>query len=105
MAGLGPVVGDLRLDAVRHRCHRGDAAIELTARELEVLAHLMDRAGDLVTKPELLAAVWGHDFAGDPNIVEVYVSHLRRKIDEPFGHQSIETVRGEGYRLRVEQVA
>ena len=53
----------------------------------------------MLSKPEILAGVWDYDFEGDPNIVEVYVGRLRRKVDEPFGHRSIETVRGSGYRL------
>ena len=97
-----PAVGDLRLDPLRRRCIRGTAAIDLTAREMEVLAYLLDHADQTVGKAELLEAVWGQGFAGDPNIVEVYVGHLRRKLEAPSGRQSIETVRGEGYRLRVE---
>jgi DNA-binding response OmpR family regulator len=93
-------VGDLRLDPLRHRCWRGDVAIELTARERDVLAQLMAHSGDAVSKAQLLDNVWGDDFAGDPNIVEVYVRHLRRKIDIPFGEETIETIRGVGYRVR-----
>jgi DNA-binding response OmpR family regulator len=96
-----PAVGDLRLDPIRRVCYRRDTAVSLTARELEVLAYLLDRSGAIVTKAELLGAVWGSTFEGDPNIVEVYVSHLRRKVDEPFGERTIVTVRGEGYRLDV----
>lgn len=94
-----PAIGDLRLDPLRRRCHRGDVSVELTARELEVLAFLLDRSGRTVSKAELLDGVWGPSFEGDPNIVEVYVSHLRRKLDEPFDRATIETVRGIGYRL------
>jgi DNA-binding response OmpR family regulator len=94
-----PAIGDLRLDPVRRRCHRGDVAVELTARETEVLAMLLERADEVVAKSEILRSVWGADFAGDRNIVEVYVGHLRHKLDEPFGRQTIETVRGEGYCL------
>nr|WP_254126746.1 winged helix-turn-helix domain-containing protein [Aquihabitans sp. G128] len=65
-----------------------------------MLAYLMARSGEPVSKVQLLDNVWGEDFAGDPNIVEVYVRHLRRKVDLPFGRASIETVRGVGYRLR-----
>jgi DNA-binding response OmpR family regulator len=94
-----PAVGDLRLDPLRRLCFRGSTAVELTPREMEVLAHLLDHPDEIVSKAELLEAVWGSGFAGDPNIVEVYVGHLRRKLDEPFGRHSIETVRGLGYRL------
>jgi DNA-binding response OmpR family regulator len=66
-----------------------------------VLAFLLDHPGELLSKQAVLDAVWGNGFGGDPNIVEVYMSHLRRKLDEPFGRASIETVRGEGYRLRL----
>jgi DNA-binding response OmpR family regulator len=100
-AGSAPfTIGDLRLDPVRHRCWRGDVEIELTARERDVLAHLMAHDGDAVSKAQLVDNVWGEDFAGDPNIVEVYVRHLRRKIDIPFGEETIETIRGVGYRVR-----
>jgi DNA-binding response OmpR family regulator len=94
-----PAVGELRLDPLRRRCFRGEAAIPLTPRETEVLALLMDRADDTVTKHEILAAVWGPDFGGDDNIVEVYVGHLRQKLHADEGDGPIETVRGEGYRL------
>jgi DNA-binding response OmpR family regulator len=95
-------VGDLRLDPLRRRCFRGSASVDLTAREMEVLAYLLDHSDETVGKGELLEAVWGEEFDGDPNIVEVYVGHLRRKLDEPFGCQSIETVRGAGYRLHAD---
>jgi DNA-binding response OmpR family regulator len=95
-------VGDLRLDPLRRRCLVGSHAVELTPREMEVLAYLLEHAGAPVAKTDLLAAVWGAAFDGDPNIVEVYVGHLRRKLDEPFGRRTIETVRGAGYRLRTD---
>lgn len=98
-----PAVGDLRLDPLRRICLRGDVTVQLTSRETEVLALLLDHPGELLSKQAVLEAVWGLGFAGDPNIVEVYVSHLRRKVDEPFGRSSIETVRGRGYRLRAEE--
>ena len=91
--------GDLSIDPARHRCWRGDDEIELTAREMEVLAFLVRRAGDVVGKLDLVDHVWGEDFHGNPNIAEVYIRHLRRKIDAPYGRQSIRTVRGVGYQL------
>ena len=94
-------VGDLRLDPLHRRCLVGSTPVDLTSRETEVLAYLLDRPGTILTKAELLEGVWGPGFEGDPNIVEVYVSHLRRKLDEPFDRTTIETVRGAGYRLRV----
>jgi DNA-binding response OmpR family regulator len=91
--------GDLSVDTVTHRCRRGDTEIVLTAREFAVLEFLLRRVGEVVSKQEILGNVWDFAFDGDPNIVEVYVRHLRRKIDEPFGRRSIETIRGAGYRL------
>jgi two-component system OmpR family response regulator len=92
-------VGDLRLDPARHRCWRGATEVRLTAREFSVLEYLVRRAGLINRKFEILSGVWEDDFDGDPNIVEVYIRRLRRKIDEPFGRHDLETVRGAGYRL------
>ncbi|HEX5204718.1 MAG TPA: response regulator transcription factor [Actinoplanes sp.] len=92
-------VGDLRLDPAARRVWRGDAKIELTAREFSLLAFLARHHGDVVSKRQILDAVWDTDFDGDPNIVEVYVRHLRNKIDRPYGRESIQTLRGAGYRL------
>jgi DNA-binding response OmpR family regulator len=98
-ADSGLSVGDLHIDPLAHRCRRGETEIALTARELSVLGFLMQRAGAVVTKGEILDNVWDYGFEGDPNIVEVYVRRLRKKIDEPFGAKSITTVRGAGYRM------
>ncbi|MGH9083121.1 MAG: response regulator transcription factor [Acidimicrobiales bacterium] len=91
--------GDLTLDPAEHRCRRGATDIELTPREFSLLEYLMRFAGEAVAKREILSHVWGEDFEGDPNIVEVYVGYVRRKIDQAFGRSSLETVRGVGYRL------
>jgi two-component system, OmpR family, response regulator len=93
-------VGDLRVDPASRRAWRGDVELELTAREFSLLHFLARHPGDVVSKKQILDAVWDDDFAGDPNIVEVYVRHLRNKIDRPFARQGIETLRGAGYRLR-----
>src|SRR4051794_6487109 len=95
-------VGDFRLDPLKRRCIRRAVSVDLTARETEVLAYLLDHADRIVRKTELLDAVGEAGFDGDPNIAGVYVGRPRRKLDEPFGGQSIETVRGEGYRLRID---
>lgn len=95
-------VGDLTLDPGSRRCARADEEISLTAREFSVLEYLMGNADVTVSKQDILDHVWDVDFAGDANIVEVYVGHLRKKIDEPFGRTTIETVRGVGYRMRDE---
>ncbi|GAA1061749.1 response regulator transcription factor [Agromyces bracchium] len=94
--------GDLELDPATRAVRRGDTAVELTAREFAVLEFLMRRAGEVVAKREILEGVWDFDFDGDPNIVEVYVRHLRNKVDRPFGREGIQTLRGAGYRLAVD---
>ncbi len=100
---LAPVaVGDLVIDPARRRVFRGDVEIELTAREFDVLHFLVRQAGGVVSKLEILDGVWDFGFEGDPNIVEVYVARLRKKIDAPFGRHEIETVRGVGYRIVAE---
>ncbi|MEU3167209.1 response regulator transcription factor [Streptosporangium sp. NPDC006930] len=93
------VVGDLTIDPAGLRCRRGDTAISLTPKEFAVLHGLARRQGEVVSKSELLAQAWDFSYDGDPNIIEVYVSALRRKIDAPFGRSSLVTVRGAGYRL------
>jgi len=91
--------GDLVLDPLRRRVTRADRSVELTTREFDVLHYLLRRQGEVVGKEEVLRDVWDEFHDGGPNLVEVYVSSLRRKIDRPFGRRSIETVRGAGYRL------
>jgi DNA-binding response OmpR family regulator len=92
-------VGGLRLDPAGRRAWRGTTEIRLTAREFAVLEFLVRRADEVVSKTEILGAVWDFEFEGDPNNVEVYVRRIRRKIDEPFGVTTIETIRGAGYRF------
>jgi DNA-binding response OmpR family regulator len=91
--------GDLTLDPAGHHVRRAGEAIALSPRQFSLLEFLMRRAGDAVSKQEILEHVWDFAFEGDPNIVEVYVRQLRRKIDAPFGRNSIETIRLVGYRL------
>ncbi len=96
-------VGDLRLDPAAHTTDRGGEEISLTAKEFSLLEYLMRHPGEAVSKTDILNAVWDWDFEGDPNVVEVYIGYLRRKIDQPFDRASIETIRGVGYRLRVDR--
>jgi DNA-binding response OmpR family regulator len=91
--------GDLRIDTAGRRVWRGDVEIRLTSRQFDVLEFLVRRAGEVVSRGDLLRGVWPYDFDGDPNIVDVYIGRLRRLVDAPFGRQSIETLRGAGYRL------
>ncbi len=95
-------VGDLELDPARKVVTRDGQPVRLTARELSLLEFLMRRAGDVVTKQQILGNVWNFDFEGDPNIVESYIARLRRKVDKPFGRTDIETLRGSGYRLKAD---
>ncbi len=92
-------IADLHLDPRTRRVERADLPIGLTAREFAVLEYLVRHADAVVSKTELLDNVWDEHFDGDPNIVEVYVRRLRRKVDEPFPNALIHTVRGAGYRL------
>jgi two-component system, OmpR family, response regulator len=91
--------GDLVIDVRQRRCWRKTTEIVLTARELDLLAAIARHSPDPIPKLELLEKVWGESFEGDPNVVEVYVGYLRKKIDIPFGRASLTTVRGVGYRL------
>ncbi|MDT0306981.1 response regulator transcription factor [Streptomyces sp. DSM 44917] len=88
-------IGDLVVDRAARRVTRGGAEVTLTAKEFAVLEHLAGRAGEVVPKAEILAHGWDFAYDGDPNIVEVYISTLRRKL----GPGLIHTVRGAGYRL------
>jgi two-component system, OmpR family, response regulator len=91
--------GDLVLDPAAHRVWRADTVVELTPRQFALLEFLMRRAGEVLSKAEILEHVWDFAFEGDPNIVEVYVRQLRQRIDHPFGRASLQTVRLVGYRL------
>ncbi|WP_116998519.1 response regulator transcription factor [Desertimonas flava] len=99
--GLGDttVVGDVIVDSASRRVLVGDDEIDLTRREFDVLEFLARRAGTTVSKDAILDGVWEFDFDGNPNIVEVYVARLRRKLDEPYGTNRIVTLRGAGYRM------
>jgi DNA-binding response OmpR family regulator len=91
--------GDLWLDPGARTVGRGNTTIEVTSREFAVLEFLMRNRDLVVSKLDILRGVWDQAFDGDPNIVEVYIGHLRQKVDRPFGRKSIQTVRGSGYRM------
>ncbi|WP_288812843.1 response regulator transcription factor [uncultured Gordonia sp.] len=93
------VAGTLSLNPAAHIAKRGDVELILTPREFAMLEYLMRRKGEVVSKSEILDSVWDINYRGDENVVEVYVSYLRRRIDAPFNCKAIETVRGVGYRL------
>jgi two-component system, OmpR family, response regulator len=93
-------VGDLALDPATREVRRGEQEIELSAREFALLETFMRRPGQVFTQLGLLEAAWDRGYEQKSNVVEVYVRYLREKVDRPFGVESIETVRGAGYRMR-----
>ena len=93
-------VGGLRLDPATRQVWRDDHEIALSAREFTVLETFMRRPGQVLSQRRLAQAAWGDDHRQRSNVVEVYLNYLREKIDRPFGVQSLETIRGAGYRLR-----
>jgi len=95
-------VGDMRLDPAAHRAWRGETELELSAKEFAPLELFMRRPGAVLTRGQLLEGAWDIAFESRSNVVDVYVRYLREKIDRPFGCDSIETVRGVGYRLRAD---
>jgi len=92
-------VGDLVLDPAERTVHRAGAPVHLSAREFALLHELMRRAGETLSRTHLIERVWDFAYDGGSNLVDVYVRHLRDKIDRPFGRETIRTVRGAGYRL------
>jgi two-component system, OmpR family, response regulator len=92
-------VGDLRLDPAARRVWRGADELDLTAKELSILELFMRRPGEVLTRLELLEHAWDHAYDNRSNVVDVYVRYLREKIDRPYGRATLQTVRGEGYRL------
>jgi two-component system OmpR family response regulator len=108
LARRGPVehgpmlaVGDLSLDAATHTVTRAGAEIQLSTKELQLLEVFMRRPGQVLSRYDLLEGAWEMDYENRSNVVDVYVRYLREKIDRPFGVETIETVRGAGYRLRI----
>ena len=109
LARRGPIerpavleVGPLRLDPATRRAWRSETEIDLSAREFALLEAFMRRAGDVLSRFQLLEAVWDRDYENRSNVVDVYVRHLRAKIDKPFRTTTIETIRGSGYRMRAD---
>ena len=96
-------VGGLRLNPAARTVHRGDVPIDLTPKEFALLETLMRRPGDAVSRFDLLESAWDDSYDNRSNVVDVYIGYLRQKVDRPFGTDSIETVRGFGYRLRTEE--
>ncbi len=95
-------VGDLKLDPATREVWRGRHPIRLSAKEFALLETFMRRPGQVLSRLHLLEHAWDFAYENRSNVVDVYVRHLRSKIDEPFGEQSLQTVRGVGYRLRAD---
>ena len=93
-------VGDLRFDPATCQVWRGEQEIRLSAKELSLLEAFMRRPGQVLSRYQLLEHAWDYGYENRSNVVDVYVRYLRQKIDRPFGRDSLETVRGAGYRLR-----
>ena len=93
-------VGSLRLDAKSHRVWRGEQEVELSSKQFSLLETFMRHPGQVLSRFDLIEHTWDYDYENRSNVVDVYVRQLRQKIDRPFGLQSLETVRGAGYRLR-----
>src|SRR4051794_33666789 len=98
--GLVIEVGDLTLDTAKHVVRRGDVEVPLSVKELQLLEVFVRHPGRVLSRYDLLEHAWEGDYENRSNVVDVYVRYLREKIDRPFGVDSIETVRGAGYRLR-----
>ena len=94
--------GKLTLDAGRYAVTWDGQPISLTKKEFDLLKYLMEHKGQAVTRDALLTDVWGYDYAGDTNVVDVYIRYLRHKIDEPFGVKTIHTIRAVGYMFSYE---
>lgn len=93
------VAGDVRVDLLARRVWRGERAVDLSSREFVLLEYLMRHPGQVLSREQILSAVWDYDFDPQSNVVDVYVRYLRRKLDEPGGPSLIATVRGAGYRF------
>lgn len=95
-------VGDLKLDLEKYTVSYKDEGIELTKREFELLKYLIENKEIVLTRDKILDQVWGYDYVGDTNIVDVYIRYLRTKVDERFNAKFIHTIRGVGYLLKYE---
>ncbi len=104
-AGERPIAlqsDDLTLDPATRRVVVGSTQVDLTAKEFALLEFFLRHPGEVLTRSRIIEHVWDFAYDGDSNVVDVYIRYLREKVDRPFGRHSIETVRGAGYRLRVE---
>jgi two-component system OmpR family response regulator len=95
-------LGDLRLDPATRKVWRGPTEIQLSAKEFSLLETFMRRPDEVLSRLDLLDHAWDFAYENRSNVVDVYIRHLRMKIDVPFGRHAVETIRGAGYRLRAD---
>lgn len=96
-------IADLEVDTIKYRVKRAGELVELTKKEYDLLVYLLENKGIVLSREDILNAIWGYDYYGETNIVDVYIRYLRSKIDDPYEKKLIHTVRGVGYVLRDEE--
>lgn len=97
------LIADLEIDTDKYKVKRADQEVELTKKEFDLLVYLAENKGIVLTREDILSNIWGYDYLGETNIVDVYIRYLRSKIDDPFAKKLIKTVRGVGYVMRDDQ--
>ncbi|SFB16353.1 DNA-binding response regulator, OmpR family, contains REC and winged-helix (wHTH) domain [Cohnella sp. OV330] len=97
-------IGDLTIELITRKVYRKDHGIDLTPREFELLLYLARHKGAEKTRDEILSDVWGYEYIGDTNVVDVYIRYLRQKMDKGYRHKLLHTVRGVGYMLKEPEV-
>ena len=95
-------VGPVQLDALRHTVTVNGTPVTLTSREFQLLQYMMENQGIVLSRETLLSTVWGYDYMGETNVVDVYIRYLRQKIDEAHGVKTLHTIRGVGYVMKTE---
>ena len=96
-------IADLVIDKYKYKVKRAGQEVELTKKEFDLLVYLAENKGIVLTREDILSNIWGYDYMGETNIVDVYIRYLRSKIDDPFAKKLIKTVRGVGYVMRDDQ--
>lgn len=97
------LIADLEIDTDKYKVKRADQEVELTKKEFDLLVYLVENQGIVLSREDILGNIWGYDYLGETNIVDVYIRYLRSKIDDPFEQKLIKTVRGVGYVIRDDQ--
>ncbi|WGS65506.1 response regulator transcription factor [Marinitoga aeolica] len=92
-------IGDLTINFIKRQVIKKGEIIELTKKEYELLEYLVKNKGRVLTREQIIEKIWGYDFFGEPNILDVYIRYLRKKIDYPYGTKLIKTIRGVGYKI------